>query len=70
MSLKLPGFPMKFYDNYIDALANYTECNVQVGGEDTVFVNCSANVVKCMEVVAITDLYYFSDPDKEPPIWS
>lgn len=61
MSLRLTNFPMKFYDGYVKALSQYAHCRIEIGGEDTVFLSCDANVVQCMEVVAITDLYYYSD---------
>lgn len=59
MSLTLSNFPMLFFELFTKELAKYAEYSIQVGGEDTVFLTCNADMVKCMEVVAIADKYAF-----------
>lgn len=61
VSLTLDNFPMLLFDPFKEELAKYVEANVQVGGEDTVFVSFATNdVVKAQEGVIVADKYHFA----------
>lgn len=61
VSLTLDNFPMLLFESFKEDLAKYVEANVQVGGEDTVFVTFSTNdVVKAQEGVIVADRYHFA----------
>lgn len=61
VSLVLDSFPMLLLEMFKKELAKYVIANVQVGGEDTVFVTFEADdVVKAQEGVIIADKYHFA----------
>lgn len=61
VSLTLDNFPMLLFEPFKEELAKYVEANVQVGGEDTVFVSFATNdVVKAQEGVIVADKYHFA----------
>lgn len=61
VSLTLDGFPMLLLDMFKRELAKYVEADVQVGGEDTVFVSFATDdVVKAQEGIIIADKYHFA----------
>ena len=61
VSLTLDNFPMLLFDMMVQELAQHIDnVNIQVGGEDTVFVNfCSDDIVKVQIVAIICDKYKF-----------
>ena len=65
VSLTMDDFPMLLLDMMTKELAKHvSNINVQVGGEDTVFVNfCSDDVVKVQIVAIICDKYRFGRGD-------
>lgn len=61
VSLTLENFPMLLFEAFKSDLAKYVEATVQVGGEDTVFVNFATDdVVKAQEGVIVADRYHFA----------
>lgn len=58
MSLTLSDFCMEHFDFFKEQVNRFAPCTVQVGGEDTVFLTCTADMVHCMEVLAVSDLYW------------
>lgn len=61
VSITMDKFPMLLLNMMIQDLAKYVEnINVQVGGEDTVFVSFySEDIVRVQEVAIICDKYRF-----------
>ena len=60
ISITCESFPMMLFECFKDDLAHYVEANVQVGGEDTVFVSFTTNDIARAEcAVAICDKYRF-----------
>lgn len=60
ISITMDNFPMRFLPSLEADLAKHVKCNIQVGGEDTVFVNCCVeDVVKGQIVVILCDKYRF-----------
>lgn len=61
VSLTLDDFPMLLFEVFKKDLAKYVDANVQVGGENTVFVSFTTDdVVKAQEGVIIADRYHFA----------
>ena len=60
LSILIANYPLLLLDLMKEELAKYTECEVLVLGCD-VKIMCQADVVKCMEVIAIADKYNFHD---------
>lgn len=61
VSLTLDNFPMLLFEPFKEELAKYVEANVQVGGENTVFVSFATDdVVKAQEGVIVADKYHFA----------
>lgn len=58
MSITLSNFPMSRLSRFIQEVNKYAQCAIEVEGEDTVLVSCEADMVKCQEVVIISDLYW------------
>lgn len=58
MALFIDGFPEKLLENMQRDIAKYADCLTQQHGK-TVLVQCEADLVKCMEVIAIVDRYNF-----------
>ena len=56
MTLGIEQFPMSSLDALKNDLKRFAECEVLPVSTD-VQVTCNANVVKCMQVVAIVDRY-------------
>lgn len=71
VSLTLDNFPMLLFDPFKEELAKYVEANVQVGGEDTVFVSFATDdVVKAQEGVIVADKYHFAKGgDLDDPVF-
>lgn len=58
MSITISDFPLLLLDTMKQDLSRYAECEVTQLGADVKIV-CTANMVKCMEVIAISDKYNF-----------
>lgn len=58
MSVTLSDFPMSLLDDMKQELHKYTKCEIKQSGTE-VQISCTADMVKCMEVVAIADKYNF-----------
>lgn len=65
ISITMDNFPMLLLDMMTKELAKHVDnINVQVGGEDTVFVNFSSDdIVKVQVVAIICDKYRFGRGD-------
>lgn len=59
MQMTLDNFPMEYFDTFVNEVNSHTQCHIQVGGEDTVFLACDANMIKCQIIVVICDRYRF-----------
>lgn len=57
MSIDLAGFPMSRFEDFKEQVNRYAKVNLMVGGEDTVFLSCDADMIKCQQVIIIADLY-------------
>ena len=64
LSILITGYPMLLLDTMKEELAKYTACEVVQLGLD-VSITCTADVVKCMEVIAIADKYNFRMDDDD-----
>lgn len=64
LSITIFCFPLLLLETMQRELAKYAECQVHVFGND-VNIECKADVVKCMEVVAIADKYNFKMDDDD-----
>lgn len=58
MCLVIPDFPFEQVENLKARVNTFVLCTVQYDGKN-VSVSCDADLVKCMEVISITDLYQF-----------
>lgn len=58
MSITICDFPMLLLETMKRELCKYTTCEVTQLGPD-VNITCKADIVKCMEVIAIADKYNF-----------
>jgi len=58
MSVVIPEFPLLLLDTMTQELQRYADCEVLQLGTD-VKVICTADVVKCTEVIAVVDKYNF-----------
>lgn len=58
MSIIICDYPLLLLDTMKQELQKYTNCEVLQLGAD-VQIKCTADVVKCMEVVAVADKYNF-----------
>lgn len=58
MCLVIPDFPFEQVENLKARVNTFVLCNIQYDGKN-VSVSCDADLVKCMEVISITDLYQF-----------
>lgn len=63
VSITMDNFPMLFFNMLLNDLSNLvSSIDVQVGGENTVFVSFfSEDIVKVQEVAIICDKYRFGD---------
>lgn len=63
VSISMDNFPMLLLNMMIQELSKHIDAiDVQVGGEDTVFVNfCSDDIVKVQIVAIICDKYRFGE---------
>lgn len=64
ISITINDFPLLLLDSMKQELNKYVDCEVVELGSD-VKISCSADVVKCMEVVAVCDKYNFHMTDKD-----
>lgn len=64
MSIWIADYPMLLLDTMKQELEKYTTCEVVQLGLD-VSITCTADVVKCMEVIAIADKYNFHMDDDD-----
>ena len=62
MSITICGFPMLLLETMKRDLSKYAKCEVIQLGTDVKIV-CEADLVKCMEVIAISDKYNFHMDD-------
>lgn len=58
MALFIDDFPLKLLENMQRDIAKHADCLTKQHGK-TVLVQCEADLVKCMEVIAIVDKYNF-----------
>lgn len=65
VSISMENFPMLLLDMMVEELHKYLpSVGVEVGGEDTVFVNFATDdVVKAQECIIISDKYHFGGGD-------
>ena len=65
VSITMDNFPMLLLNMMINELSNHVDnIDVQVGGEDTVFVTfCSDDIVKVQIVAIVCDKYRFGRGD-------
>ena len=69
ISITMDNFPMRFLPSLEADLAKHVKCNIQVGGEDTVFVNCvTEDVVKGQIVVILCDKYRFGGDNDDSSV--
>ena len=63
ISISMDNFPMLLLNMMIQELSKHIDnIDIQVGGEDTVFVNfCSEDIVKVQIVAIICDKYRFGE---------
>ena len=61
VSISMDDFPIKLCERFINELHKYIpSASIEVGGENTVFVNfATADVVRAQEAVIICDKYHF-----------
>ena len=58
MKLILERFPMDSLEHMRNELARHAECVITINKKGTgIIVSCDADVVKCMEVIVITNLF-------------
>lgn len=58
MSITLSHFPMDRLEPFKEAVAQYAKCDIRVSADNSVEVACEADMIKCQEVVIISDLYW------------
>lgn len=58
MCLTIPDFPFEQVGTLIARVSTFANCVVQYDGKN-VAVSCDADLVKCMEVISVTDLFQF-----------
>lgn len=56
MKLVLERFPIDLLDLMESELARHTKCEITQTGTD-VTIHCDADVIKCMEVLAVADKF-------------
>jgi hypothetical protein len=56
MKLTLEDFPMDSFDFMKSELARHAKCKITKSGTK-VMIFCDADVVKCMEVIAIANMF-------------
>lgn len=65
LQLTLQDFDMTLYDQLQEEVNKYAACTLLSGdqgdGGTTVWLSCEADMVHCMEVIAIADLYHVRD---------
>lgn len=66
IQITMDNFPMLLFNMFTDDLNKQgIQANIQVGGEDTVFVHASlADVVKAQILVILCDKYRFAKGDE------
>ena len=69
MSITICDFPMLLLETMKLELCKYTTCEVTQLGPDVNIV-CTADVVKCMEVVAIADKYNFKMDEQDSELFA
>ena len=63
MCLVIPDFPFEQVEQLTARVNTFAPCNVQYDGKN-VSVSCEADLVKCMEVISVTDLFQFYGGEK------
>ena len=63
MCLTIPDFPFDQLERLKARVNTFVPCNVQYDGKN-VSVSCEADLVRCMEVISVTDLFQFYGGDK------
>lgn len=58
MSITLSHFPMSHLELFKEAVAQYAKCDIRANADGSVEVACEADMIKCQEVVIISDLYW------------
>ena len=66
MQITLSNFPMSRLEEFQQQVSKFAKVIIQVGGEDTVFLTCDADMVACQKVVIISDLYWGGDKNEVP----
>lgn len=64
MCLVIPDFPFEQVERLKERVNAFASCNVQYDGKN-VSVSCEADLVKCMEVISVTDLFQFYGGEKD-----
>lgn len=69
MQLACDDFDIKNLESLKTAVNKYAACNVMTGNDGrggvTCWVTCEADIVHCMEVAAMVDLYYVRDNQQQ-----
>ena len=58
MCLTIPDFPFEQVKVLSERVNTFTPCTVQYDGKN-IAISCDADLVKCMEVISVTDLFQF-----------
>lgn len=63
MCLTIPDFPFEQVEQLKARVNTFADCSVQYDGKN-IAISCDADLVKCMEVISVTDLFQFYGGEK------
>lgn len=58
MNITLSRFPIDRLEKFKEAVSQFAKCDIRIDNENNVSVFCEADMIKCQEVVIISDLYW------------